>query len=90
MNTTTHTSMSTRRIQQLAQYALTELRQARAVDDGDGIARTERRMNALLDQLAKRLPRQCSEHRDVVALEGWYDVGQTAGAMETDRARRRG
>lgn len=56
MNATTHASMSTRRLQQLIQYALRELQQARAVDDADGIARSERRMNALLDQLGKRLP----------------------------------
>lgn len=40
----------------LIKHALGELRLARAANDASGTARTERRLNALLDQLAKRRP----------------------------------
>lgn len=56
MNTTTVTTpISMRELHGLIEYALHELKRARFVNDRTGIARSERRMNALLDQLAKRL-----------------------------------
>lgn len=40
---------------QMIQASLLELRQARTLEDADRMARAERRMNALLDQLAQRV-----------------------------------
>lgn len=53
--TTTMTPIATRELHGLIEHALRELKWARFANDGIGIARSERRMNALLDQLAKRL-----------------------------------
>lgn len=59
MNTTATatcmTPIATRDLHRLIEHALYELRQARFVNDRTGIVRSERRVNALLDQLAKRL-----------------------------------
>lgn len=45
--------ISTARLESLVHHALCELRQARQVGDTTQAARCERRMNAMLDQLAK-------------------------------------
>lgn len=56
MNTTsTMTPIATRELHRLIEHALRELKRARFANDRTGTARSERRMNALLDQLAKRL-----------------------------------
>lgn len=57
MNTTkAMTPIATRELHGLITHALRELKRARFANDRTGIARSERRMNALLDQLAKHLP----------------------------------
>lgn len=53
--TTTMTPIAMRELHGLIQHALGELKRARFVNDRTGIVRSERRMNAMLDQLAKRL-----------------------------------
>lgn len=52
---TTHqlSPISAARLENLVQHALRELRQARHTGDTAQAARCERRMNAMLDQLAK-------------------------------------
>lgn len=58
MNTSTTSrilSISPAHLHGLIEQALVDLRQARRVGDASGAARCERRMNALLDQLAKHL-----------------------------------
>lgn len=42
-------------LEDLVQHALRELRQARQLGDTAQATRSERRMNAMLDQLAKRV-----------------------------------
>lgn len=53
---TTHqpSPISAARLENLVQHALRELRQARRIGDTAQATRCERRMNAMLDQLAKR------------------------------------
>lgn len=53
--TTTMTPISTRDLHRLIEHALRDLKRARFANDRSGIERSERRMNAMLDQLAKRL-----------------------------------
>lgn len=53
--TTRHLPVSTVELQQLIHRALSDLKHARSVDNAAGTAQAERRMNALLDQLAKRM-----------------------------------
>jgi hypothetical protein len=53
--TTTMTPISTHELHRHIEHALRDLKQARDANDRSGIGRSERRMNALLDQLAKRL-----------------------------------
>lgn len=63
MNTiTSMTPMSTLELSQLIEHALRDLKRARDANDRPVIASSERRMNAMLDQLAKRL----RTHRDDV------------------------
>lgn len=63
MNTITSTTpMSTLELSQIIEHALRDLKRARDANDRTAIARSERRMNAMLDQLAKRL----RTHRDDV------------------------
>ena len=58
MNTTTRSlPISPPHLHGLIDQALIDLRQARSVDDASRAAQCERRMNALLDQLAKHLER---------------------------------
>lgn len=54
MNGTRTLPMATEQIQRLTRHAWLDLKQARVDDDLNGMLRAERRMNALLDQLAKR------------------------------------
>lgn len=54
--TTTMTPIATHELHELIEHALRDLKRARFANDRTGIVRSERRMNALLDQLAKRLP----------------------------------
>lgn len=54
MSTTRHLPVSTVELHQLIRHALSDLRHARSVDNAASIDRAERRMNAMLDQLAKR------------------------------------
>lgn len=53
---TTHqlSPISAARLENLVQHALRELRHARRIGDTAQASRCERRMNAMLDQLAKR------------------------------------
>lgn len=53
--TTTMTPIATPDLHGLIEHALRDLKRARFSNDGTGIVCSERRMNALLDQLAKRL-----------------------------------
>jgi len=55
MSTTRHLPISTVELNQLIRRALSDLQHARSVDNATSTARAERRMNALLDQLAKRM-----------------------------------
>lgn len=62
MSTSSHLPVSTPELHQLIQQALLELKRSRDCKYAAGIARSERRMNALLDQLAKRLPVETNRH----------------------------
>lgn len=55
MSTTHHLPISNVELRQLIHRALSDLRHAPSLDNAAGTARAERRMNALLDQLAKRM-----------------------------------
>lgn len=55
MNTTPQLPISPAHLHRLIEQALIDLREARRFGDEPGAARFERRMNALLDQLAKHL-----------------------------------
>lgn len=59
--TSTMTPIATHELHRLIEHALSDLKRARFANDRIGIARSNRRMNAMLDQLAKRLP---SNHGD--------------------------
>lgn len=57
MNTTTRmTPVSTYELHRHIQHALRDLKRARFANNQSAIDRSERRMNTMLDQLAKRLP----------------------------------
>jgi len=55
MSFTHHLPVSNVELHQLIREARLDLIRARSIDNAAGVARSERRMNALLDQLAKRI-----------------------------------
>lgn len=66
ISTGRHLPVSTTELHQLIQQALLDLKHARDINYAAGAARSERRLNALLDQLAKRSPVNIARHETSV------------------------
>lgn len=56
ISTGRHLPVSTTELHQLIQQALLDLKHARDINYAAGVAQSERRLNALLDQLTTRNP----------------------------------